>query len=125
MYCNQHMLRSFISSEGKLVLCNEPFFEHFGHCTQHLIGKSIAQVFSSLEAQGLLVAVSKCQQHPDQSFTVEIKKCCKDGHRCFRWVISAEQQHGKLAGIHLVGYMVKPEPKEQPKTAAWQQHDLA
>lgn len=102
----QHTLRSFVTAEGKLVLCNEPFFAHFGHCTQHLIGKSVGEVFPSFNASEIMQAVKCCHLYPDQSFTVEMERSCAEGCNHFRWSIFAEQQHGRVTGIHLVGELV-------------------
>jgi transcriptional regulator with PAS, ATPase and Fis domain len=108
MSFTQNTLRSFINSDGKLILCNEPFFTHFGCCTEHLIGKSVADVFSSLEDMGLLQAVQQCRQHPDQSLTVEMEKQCKGGCNHFRWEIFSEEKEGRVTGIHIVGNYIRP-----------------
>jgi len=109
MSYNQTTLRSFLNADGKLLLCNEPFFNQFGHCTQHLIGKSVSEVFSSFEDGEILQAVRYCQLNPEESFTVEMEKTCKEGCKFFRWMIYAEKQQGKLTGIHLVGQFFKTE----------------
>lgn len=107
MSFHQNTLRSFVTAEGKLVLCNEPFFTHFGHCTQHLIGKSVGEVFSSFGGNEIMQAVRCCQLDPAQSFTIEMEKNCKDGCCAFRWVIYAEQQQGRVTGVHLVGEILE------------------
>ena len=107
MSYNQQTLRSFVNEEGKLVLCNEPFFAHFGHCTQHLIGRSVTDVFSSCDCLKILDAMRFCQLNPGQCFTVETEKQNPEGCDCFRWEIYAEQAKGRLTGIHLVGQSVK------------------
>lgn len=107
MSYNQNTLRSFVNAEGKLVLCNEPFFSHFGHCTQHLIGRSVSDVFSSCDCTKILDAMRCCQQFPGQCFTVETEKSSPEGFSCFRWEIYAEQARGQVTGIHLVGQSVK------------------
>ena len=109
MSFTQNTLRTFINADGKLIVCNEPFFDHFGCSTEHLIGKSVTDVFSSFEDMGVLQAVQNCRQYPDQSFTVEMEKRCKGGCNHFRWVIYAEQRQGKVTGIHLVGDYIRPE----------------
>lgn len=109
MSYNQSALRSFINAEGKLVLCNEPFFTQFGHCTQHLIGKSVSDVFSSFDCTKILHAMEFCQLHPGQCCTVETEKASAEGCDCFRWEMYAEQSSGRVTGIHLVGQSVKKE----------------
>ena len=99
----QPTLRSFLNTDGKLMLCNELFFLHFGHCTQHLIGKSVFDVFSTFEGRDVLQAVKDCQLNPGQSFTVEMEKTCKEGCAALRWMVYAEQKQGRITGIHLVG----------------------
>jgi hypothetical protein len=106
---NQDTLRSFINAAGKLVLCNEPFFTHFGHCTQHLIGKSVTDVFSSFDCRKILHAMEYCQSHPGQCCTVETQKGSSEGCDCFRWEMYAEQASDRMTGIHLVGQSVKKE----------------
>lgn len=101
MSFNQHTLRSFVNADGRLVLCNEPFFNYFGRCTEHLIGKSVTDVFT--QGPEILQAVQWCQLHPGETCTVDTEKQCKEGCTHFRWVMYAEQQHGKVTGIHLVG----------------------
>lgn len=108
MSFTQNTLRSFLNMDGKLILCNEPFFAHFGCCTEHLIGKSVNDVFSSFEGMGVLEAVQHCRMHPGESFTVDMKKSCKGGCNLFRWQIYAEQVQGSVTGIHLVGSFIHP-----------------
>lgn len=108
MSFTQNTLRSFVNADGKLLLCNEPFFTHFGCCTEHLIGKSVADVFSSREDTSLLQAVQHCCQHPKESFTVEMEKSCKGGCNHFRWEIFAEERGGRVTGIHIVGNYIHP-----------------
>src|SRR5690348_839451 len=103
MSFTQPTLRSFLTTEGKLVLCNELFFLHFGHCTQHLIGKSVFDVFSDIEGSEVVKAVKECQLHPEQSFTAEMEKPCREGCSALRWSVYAERQQGRITGIHLVG----------------------
>jgi hypothetical protein len=105
----QNTLRTFVTAEGKLVLCNEPFFTHFGHCTQHLIGKSVSEVFSAVDGSEIMQAVRCCQSNPEQSFTVDMEKSCKEGCNHFRWNIYAEQQQGRVTGVHLVGEVLPAE----------------
>ncbi|HET7897545.1 MAG TPA: PAS domain-containing protein [Flavisolibacter sp.] len=99
----QKTLRSFVTAEGKLVLCNEPFFAYFGQCTQHLIGKSVNDVFSAYSADEIMRAVQCCQSNPAQSLTVDVETTCQQGSCLFRWMIYAEQWQGRVSGIHLVG----------------------
>jgi hypothetical protein len=106
MSFNQHTLRSFINAEGKLIVCNEPFFHQFGCCTEHLIGKSVAEVMA--QSADLLHAVYWCQSHPEDCCTVETALPCRGGSEQFRWMIYAERQQGKVAGIHLVGNHIMP-----------------
>lgn len=105
----QNILRSFVNSDGKLILCNEPFFEHFGHCTQHLIGKSVTDVFSTHDSMKVLQAMEWCQLHPEQSCTIDMEKSCKEGCNLFRWVIYAEKAEGKVSGVHLIGRFLHAE----------------
>ncbi len=107
MSFTQNTLRSFVNADEKLVLCNEPFFTHFGCCTEHLIGKSVADVFAP--GSEVLQAVRWCQMHPGESCTVEMEKKCKEGCTYFRWVIYAEQEQGRMTGIHLIGDFIKQE----------------
>lgn len=103
MSFTQKTLRSFLNADGKLVLCNELFFDHFGHCTQHLIGRSVTDVFSLNDGIKVLQALEWCHLHPNQSCTLDMQKQCKEGCNFFRWEIFAEQQNGKVTGVHLVG----------------------
>lgn len=105
----QNTLRSFVNSDGKLILCNEPFFEHFGHCTQHLIGKSVTDVFPTNDSMKVLQAMEWCQLHPDQSCTIDMEDSCKGGCSFCRWVIYAEQTEGKISGVHLIGRFLPAE----------------
>ena len=107
MSFHQKTLRSFVTAEGKLVLCNEPFFAYFGHCTQHLIGKSVEDVFPTLSANEIMQAVQCCQSNPAQSFTVDLQTICQQGCCSFRWMIYAEQWQGRVSGIHLVGEVLE------------------
>lgn len=104
MSFTQNTLRSFVTENGKLVLCNEPFFAHFGHCTQHLIGKSVTDVFAQNDGIKVMQAMEWCQLHPGESCTFDMQKQCNEGCNIFRWEIYAEQQEGKVSGIHLVGH---------------------
>jgi PAS domain S-box-containing protein len=108
MSFTQNTLRSFVNSDGKLVLCNEPFFAHFGCCTEHLIGKSLSDVFAS-DSPEIVQAVHWCKTHPGESCTVDMEKQCKEGCTSFRWVIYAEQQQGRVTGIHIIGNFIRPE----------------
>lgn len=103
MTIDQKTLRSFVTAEGKLMVCNEPFFTHFGHCTQHLIGKSVNEIFSAFDSHEIMQAVQCCQKDPQHTVTIEMEKNCKEGGCCFRWIIYAELQQGRVTGIHLVG----------------------
>lgn len=105
----QPTLRSFLNTDGKLVLCNELFFLHFGHCAQHLIGKSVFDVFSPAEGSEVLQAVKNCQLCPEQSFTAGMEKWCQEGCRALRWEVYAERQQGRITGIHLVGSFLRTE----------------
>ena len=105
----QGPLRTFLNSDGKLVLCNEPFFEHFGHCTQHLIGKSVTDVFSTDDGIKVMEAMQWCQLHPEQSCTLEMTRSCKGGCNLFEWLVYAERQSGKVTGVHLVGRFMHTE----------------
>ena len=103
----QNTLRSFVNTDGKLLLCNESFFSHFGCCTEHLIGKSVTDVVASGSA--LLQAIQQCQSRPGECIMVETEKQCKEGCDLFRWLIYAEQGQGKIAGIHLIGNFITRE----------------
>lgn len=103
----QHTLRSFVNADGKLLLCNEPFFAHFGRCTEHLIGKSVTDVLAA--GTEVLQAIKHCQSCPGECITVETTKACKEGCSFFRWEIYAEQHQGKVTGIHLIGNFIKVE----------------
>lgn len=103
----QNTLRSFVNSDGKLLLCNEPFFTHFGCCTEHLIGKSVTDVLAS--GTEVLQAIQQCQSCPGECITVETAKQCNEGCSFFRWEIYAEQQQGKVTGIHLIGNFLRME----------------
>ena len=105
MSFTQNTLRSFVNADGKLILCNEPFFTHFGCCTEHLIGKSVSDVFAA-EGSEVMQAVRWCQLHPGECCTVEMEKKCKEGCTVFRWEIYAEQQQGRVTGIHLIGNFI-------------------
>lgn len=107
MSFHQKTLRSFVTAEGKLVLCNEPFFAYFGHCSQHLIGKSVEEVFPSMGASEIMQAVQCCQSNPAQSFTIDLQAICQQGCCSFRWMIYAEQRQGSVCGIHLVGELLE------------------
>lgn len=111
MSFSQNTLRSFVNSDGKLLLCNESFFSHFGCSTEHLIGKSVADVIAP--GSDVLEVIRECQSCPGECFTVETAKQCKEGCTIFRWEIYAEQQQGKVTGIHLVGNCIRSEK------AAW------
>lgn len=103
MCYNQSTLRSFINADGKLAVCNEPFFTQFGHCTQQLIGRTVTDVFSSFDCLAIVQAVNCCQLHPEQAFTVDMESKIKGGCTCFRWEIYAEQSGGRVTGVHLIG----------------------
>lgn len=103
----QNTLRSFVNADGKLLLCNEQFFNHFGCCTEHLIGKSVTDVLAA--GSDVLQAIQQCQSYPGECFMVETAKRCKEGCSFFRWEIYAEQRQGKIAGIHLIGNFIKME----------------
>lgn len=107
MSFTQNTLRSFVNADGKLVLCNEPFFTHFGCCTEHLIGKSVSDLFA--QGSELVQAVSRCQLHPGECYTVETEKECLEGCSHFRWIVYAEEQRGKITGIHLIGNFISQE----------------
>lgn len=109
MSLNQHTLRSFLNAEGKLLLCNEPFFQHFGHCRQHLVGRTVNDVFSYCECDKILQAVRCCQSDPGRRFTVRTEKRNHEGCTCFQWQVFAEHNGGKITGIHLLGWPVKTE----------------
>lgn len=103
----QKTLRSFVNADGRLLLCNESFFAYFGCCSEHLIGKSVTDVVASGSA--LWQAIQQCQSQPGECITVETEKQCNEGCVLFRWNIYAEQNNGKIAGIHLIGNSITPE----------------
>ena len=107
MNSSQDTLRSFVNADGRLLLCNEPFFAHFGRCTEHLIGRSVTDVLAS--GAEVLQAIQQCQSCPGECFTVETAKACKEGCSFFRWEIYAEQQQGRVTGIHLIGNFLRME----------------
>lgn len=100
-------LRSFVNADGKLLLCNEPFFTHFGCCSEHLIGKSVADVLAS--GVEVLQAIKQSQAYPSECFTIETTKPCKEGCSFFRWEIYAEQKQGIVTGIHVIGNLLRME----------------
>lgn len=102
----QTSLRSFVNTEGKLLLCNESFFSHFGCCTEHLIGKSVTDVVASGAA--LAQAIQHCQSHPGECISVETEKQCTEGCLWFRWIVYAEEGNGKITGVHLIGDSIAP-----------------
>lgn len=103
----QDTLRSFVNADGRLLLCNEPFFAHFGCCTEHLIGKSVTDVLAS--GSEVWQAIQQCQSYPGECITLETAKACKGGCSFFRWEIYAEQQQGRVTGIHLIGNFLRME----------------
>ena len=103
----QNTLRSFVNADGRLLLCNEPFFAHFGCCTEHLIGKSVTDVFAC--GSEVLQAIRQCQSCPGECFRLETATPCKEGCSFIQWELYAEHQQGKVAGIHLIGNFIRME----------------